>query len=152
MDGFIGHWGGIGDTVDLAAGSFRGGIGGTVDLAAGSFRHKEPPENRGSGYVVESLEADLRAFDRSDSFEETVLRAANLGNDADTTAAVAGQLAGAYWGEEGIPERWLGKLAMKETITRLADALVVQAQVAGSRRFRVRHDLHAMRKTEQFMF
>ncbi len=85
-------------------------------VAAGSFRAKEPPAIRGSGYVVASLEAALWAFDRSDSFAEGCLLAVNLGDDADTTAAVYGQLAGAYYGEAGIPAHWRERLALRDTI------------------------------------
>ena len=92
-------------------------------VAAGSFRTKEDREIRGSGYVVDSLEAALWAFARSSSFEEGALLAVNLGDDADTTGAVYGQLAGAFYGEEGIPERWLAKLHGGEMITGLADRL-----------------------------
>lgn len=94
-------------------------------VAAGSFRDKEPPEIRGTGYVVDSLEAALWAFNRATSFEEAILLAANLGDDADTTAAVVGQLAGAYWGEEGIPQHWLERLCMRDAITAMADQLFV---------------------------
>ena len=55
---------------------------------------------------------------KTGSFEEAVLRAANLGDDADTTAAVCGQIAGAFYGVTGIPQRWLGRLAMREEIER----------------------------------
>jgi len=58
--------------------------------------------------VVKSLEASLWAFHDADTFEEAVLRAVNLGDDADTTGAICGQLAGAYWGESGIPESLQG--------------------------------------------
>jgi ADP-ribosylglycohydrolase len=92
-------------------------------IAAGSFKRKQPPEIRGTGYVVDSLEAALWAFYRSDSFEEGCLMAANLGNDADTTAAVYGQLAGAFYGVEGIPAGWREKLAMRDTLERFADGL-----------------------------
>ncbi len=70
----------------------------------------------GSGWVIKSLEAALWAFATSDSFEEAVLKAVNLGDDSDTTGAVCGQLAGAYWGESGIPQRWLDKLLRKDMI------------------------------------
>lgn len=72
-------------------------------VAAGSFRRKQPPEIQGSGWVVKSLEAALWSFHDAENFEEAVLRAVNLGDDADTTGAVCGQLAGAYFGESGIP-------------------------------------------------
>jgi ADP-ribosyl-[dinitrogen reductase] hydrolase len=94
-----------------------------VEVAAGSFRAKEPPEIRGTGYVVDCLEAALWAFDRTDTFKEAILSAANLGDDADTTAAVCGQIAGAYYGYSQIPENWR-KLAMIDVIERLAKALV----------------------------
>jgi ADP-ribosyl-[dinitrogen reductase] hydrolase len=64
-------------------------------VGAGSFKDKQPPDIKGSGYVVESLEAALWAFYRSESFREGALSAVNLGHDADTSGAVYGQLAGA---------------------------------------------------------
>lgn len=74
------------------------------EIAQGSFRQKQPPAIQGSGWVVRSLEAALWAFYDAETFEEAVLKAVNLGDDADTTGAVCGQLAGAYWGESGIPD------------------------------------------------
>jgi ADP-ribosylglycohydrolase len=93
------------------------------EVAAGSFLRREPPEIEGSGYVVRSLEAALWAFARGGSFREGALLAANLGDDADTTGAVFGQLAGAYYGEAGIPAEWRSKLALLGTIEELADRL-----------------------------
>ena len=95
------------------------------EVAAGSFLTKEPPQIRGSGYVVESLEAALWAFSRSSSFEKGLLLAVNLGDDADTTGAVYGQIAGAYYGASAIPAAWIEKLAMRELIERLAERLTV---------------------------
>ncbi len=74
------------------------------EIARGSFRTRSPEEIQGTGYVVKSLEAALWAFNRGKTFEEAVLLAVNLGNDADTTGAICGQLAGAYWGASAIPE------------------------------------------------
>ena len=85
-------------------------------VAAGSFREKQPSEIVGSGYVVKSLEAALWAFHDAADFREAVLRAVNLGDDADTTGAVCGQLAGAYWGESGIPQEWRDGLARPDMI------------------------------------
>ena len=78
-------------------------------VTAGSFREREPPEIRGSGYVVECLEAALWALDRSSSFREGCLLAVNLGDDADTTGAVFGQLAGALYCAHGIPSHSAGR-------------------------------------------
>lgn len=89
-------------------------------IAAGSFKEKEPPEIRGKGYVVDSLEAALWAFHTSDSFEDGALAAVNLGDDADTTGAVYGQLAGAFYGVGRIADRWLEKLAMRALIEEYA--------------------------------
>ena len=72
------------------------------EVVRGSFRRREPPEIRGGGYVVHSLEAALWAFHRAERFDDAVLAAVNLGDDADTTGAVCGQFAGAHWGESGI--------------------------------------------------
>ena len=74
-----------------------------------------------SGYCVASLEAALWCFAREHDFASTVLAAANPGDDADTVAAIAGQLAGAFYGRSGIPAAWLEKLAMSDEIEELAE-------------------------------
>ena len=93
------------------------------DIAVGSYRSKRLDEITGSGYVVAGLEAALWCFQHTDSFEAAILQAANLGEDADTTAAICGQIAGAFYGETGIPEEWLNTLHLKSQITELADRL-----------------------------
>ncbi|MHB9031729.1 MAG: ADP-ribosylglycohydrolase family protein [Anaerolineae bacterium] len=93
-------------------------------IADGSFKHKQPPQIRGNGYVVNSLEAALWAFYASADFRAGCLLAINLGEDADTTGAVYSQLAGAYYGVQNIPPEWLQPLAMRDYITDLADQLV----------------------------
>jgi len=93
------------------------------EIAAGSFKRREPPEVRGAGYVVHSLEAALWAFHRGDSFREGCLLAVNLGDDADTTGAVYGQLAGAFYGEQGIPAAWRAQLAHRPLMESLAERL-----------------------------
>lgn len=92
-----------------------------TNVINGSFKRLNPPDIRGSGYVLKTLEAALWAFCHSDTFEEGCLMAVNLGDDADTTGAVYGQLAGAFYGETGIPTRWLSKLTHKEKIKGMAD-------------------------------
>lgn len=92
-------------------------------IARGAYQQKGREQVRGTGYVVESLDAALWCFWNTDSFEEAILAATNLGDDADTTAAIVGQVAGAYYGESGIPANWLEKLAMRTEITQLADRL-----------------------------
>ncbi len=94
-----------------------------AEVARGSFKRREPPEIKGSGYVVRSLEAALWAFYSADSFEDGALLAVNLGDDADTTGAVYGQLAGAFYGESSIPEKWREKLAFRDGIEAFADGL-----------------------------
>jgi ADP-ribosylglycohydrolase len=98
------------------------------EVASGSFKRREPPEIIGSGYVVDSLEAALWALHKTSSFRDGALLAANLGDDADTTGAVYGQLAGAIYGEEAIPAEWRAKLALRERIEADADALFEAAQ------------------------
>ncbi|SDE77265.1 ADP-ribosylglycohydrolase family protein [Sporomusa acidovorans] len=97
-------------------------------IATGSFKEKNPPAIRGTGYVVDSLEAALWAFHHSSNFAEGALLAVNLGDDADTTGAVYGQLAGAYYGADNIPESWLASLYQKNYIQTLADELFVFSQ------------------------
>jgi ADP-ribosylglycohydrolase len=96
-------------------------------IAAGSFKHRQPPRIKGTGYVVESLEAALWAFHRSESFREGCLLAVNLGDDADTTGAIYGQLAGAFYGEQAIPESWREKVAHRPLIESFAERLFVSA-------------------------
>ena len=92
-------------------------------IAAGSFKTKQPPEIRGSGYVIHTLEAALWAFHGTDNFRDGALKVVNLGEDADTTGAVYGQIAGAFYGEDGIPKEWREKLAMRELIEQRAGEL-----------------------------
>jgi len=94
------------------------------EIAAGSFKRREPPEIQGTGYVVKSLEAALWAFYHSDSFAEGCLLAVNLGDDADTTGAVYGQLAGAFYGEHAIPDLWRSQLAHRDLIESFAERLL----------------------------
>lgn len=101
-------------------------------IARGDYRAKAEAHIFGSSYVVKSLEAALWCFDKTGSFEEAVLRAANLGKDADTTAAVCGQVAGAFYGVAGIPQRWLGRLAMREEISELASRLFAHSGLGGA--------------------
>ena len=92
-------------------------------IARAAYQSKRKEDIRGSGYVVESLEAAMWCFAQTERFEDAVLLAANLGDDADTIAAVCGQVAGAYYGMSAIPAGWLEKLTMREEITELADRL-----------------------------
>lgn len=100
-----------------------------LEVAMGSFTRKEPPQIKGSGYVVHSLEAALWAFSKSQDFREGCLLAVNLGNDADTTGAVYGQLAGAFYGVDGIPSAWLQKLTQRDLIEQYAEQLYQLSQV-----------------------
>lgn len=92
-------------------------------IAGGQYRDKSEPQIRGNGFVVDSLEAALWSFWTTDTFEQAILTAVNLGEDADTTAAICGQIAGAYYGIEGIPEGWLEGMHMREEIARMAERL-----------------------------
>jgi ADP-ribosylglycohydrolase len=92
-------------------------------VARGSWQAKQPPRIRGTGYCVDALEAALWAVAGAVDFRSAILRAANLGDDADTTAAIAGQLAGARWGASGIPDEWTAKLVSADRIRSLAARL-----------------------------
>src|SRR5262245_23277567 len=103
-----------------------------AEVAAGSFKSKEPPAIKGTGYVVASLEAALWAFHKTDTFRDGALMAVNLGDDADTTGAVYGQLAGAYYGEAGIPAEWRAMISMREEIEGMADRVYELAEEIGA--------------------
>lgn len=97
-------------------------------IAAGAYLGKPREAIRGSGYCVASLEAALWCFATTGSFADAVLAAANLGDDADTTAAITGQVAGAFYGIEGIPAHWRAMLFMGQEIGEMAAALLHRAR------------------------
>lgn len=92
-------------------------------IAAGDWRDRPREAIRSSGYVIHTLEAALWCVHRAEGFEEAVVEAVNLADDADTVGAVTGQLAGALWGLSGIPARWLDRLAWRDRLLAAADAL-----------------------------
>jgi ADP-ribosyl-[dinitrogen reductase] hydrolase len=95
-----------------------------IEVASGRpWRGKHRDEIRGTGCVVDSLNASLWAVSRTTGFRSAILLAANLGDDADTTAAVTGQLAGALYGASAIPNDWLAKLAWRDRIDTIAGQL-----------------------------
>lgn len=95
-------------------------------IADRDYRTKTRAAIIGDGYVVHSLEAALWCFHTADTFREAILAAANLGDDADTTAAICGQIAGAHYGVAGIPPHWLATLTLRGEIETLADRLLAQ--------------------------
>jgi ADP-ribosyl-[dinitrogen reductase] hydrolase len=111
--------------------SSNGGFGWDVEAAPkitrimeGGYISKPRDRIKGSGYVVDSLEAALWCFAKTDSFKDAILLAANLGDDADTTAAITGQLAGAFYGVDGIPANWLNWLKYSREIRIVANLLM----------------------------
>lgn len=100
---------------------------GVQAIINGSWKGKHRDAIRSSGYVLHSLEAALWCVGSSGSFSEAVLKAVNLGDDADTTAAITGQLAGAFYGLSGIPERCRQMLAWNDRIEGLADRLFTES-------------------------
>ena len=95
-------------------------------LLAGDLAAWPEDRVRSSGYVLHTLEAALWCLLRHDTFAATVLAAVNLGEDTDTTAAVAGGLAGLYYGESRFPAEWL------ETLVRRADIEDLAARLAAA--------------------
>ena len=99
-------------------------------VAMGAYRQRNPPAIRGTGYVVATLEAALWAFSRTDTFRDGALLVVNLGDDADTTGAVYGQIAGAFYGAAGIPAAWRERLCRRDWLDAAADGLYALAQSA----------------------
>lgn len=89
------------------------------DIIDGKYYDKSENEISSDGYVINSLEAALWCFSKTSSFSEAVLKAANLGDDSDTVAAICGQLAGAYYGAHNIPNHWKTCLAKEGMISYL---------------------------------
>lgn len=86
----------------------------------------DPYPKRSTGYIVDTVQTVLHAFFATDSFESCLVRTVNCGGDADTTGAIAGMLAGAHYGVDGIPVRWLKRLDRKvrDEIARQVDDLL----------------------------
>ena len=105
------------DKTDIFSSQFKANTSKVKQLVEQRYLTKDYDSLTGSGYVIESLESALWCFYHGNSFEESILMAANIGNDADTTAAICGQLAGAFYGIEGIPKHWVSYLAESELIT-----------------------------------
>ncbi|WP_020168204.1 MULTISPECIES: ADP-ribosylglycohydrolase family protein [Methylotenera] len=95
-----------------------------ISIACGNYKHKTKNEVKGSSYVIDSLEAALWCFYNSTSYREAVLMAANLGDDADTTAAITGQIAGAFYGVNNIPNHWQNILYQGKEIKDIAIKLL----------------------------
>jgi ADP-ribosyl-[dinitrogen reductase] hydrolase len=98
-----------------------------VLINAGEYKQKTRDQIRSSGYVVDTLEAALWAVWNTDNFKDAILLAANLGDDADSVAATAGQIAGALYGVSGMPEEWVRNVAWSEHIQNLAQQLFERA-------------------------
>lgn len=92
---------------------------------AAEFQKLPEKEIHSSGYVVHTLEAALWCFLNTDNYKDCVLKAVNLGDDTDTVAAVAGGLAGVYYGIDAIPEEWVNLLPKKEWIETLAKKMIL---------------------------
>ena len=94
-----------------------------IDIAKGSYKTKTEDQIKSTGYVIHTLEAALWCFYNTNTFEDGLIKAVNLGHDSDTTGAVYGQLAGAYYGVQAIPQRWLDKIVKRDIIITVADNL-----------------------------
>lgn len=92
------------------------------------FRFNDYPGLAG-GYVVETMQTVFHFLFTTGSFEECLVGVVNQGGDADTTGAIAGMIAGAFYGEAGIPAQWLRRLdpGVRKEVEALAVALVQQA-------------------------
>jgi len=93
-------------------------------ITAGNIGELDEYEIMSSGYVIHSLEAALWCLLRHDNYADTVLEAVNLGDDTDTTAAIAGGLAGILYGRQGIPQKWIDTLARKDMVENVIQRFV----------------------------
>ncbi|CAF3667651.1 unnamed protein product [Rotaria sp. Silwood1] len=103
-----------------------------MDVARGSYKKAGGYRDgiRGKGYIVSALEAALWAFHYDgNSFEKGVLDAVNLGDDTDTTAAIYGQLAGAYYGYNKLPEKWIKQIYAHNFITCVCKWIVYEGEI-----------------------
>jgi ADP-ribosylglycohydrolase len=89
----------------------------------GAIRPDDPPRGQGTGYVVDCLNSARWAVTHSKNYEQVVRSAIGLGHDTDTTACVAGGIAGIRYGAKGIPNRWQSKLLGRELLDPLLEQL-----------------------------
>ena len=94
-----------------------------VSLSYEEFKAIELKDIRSTGYVIDTLEASLWCIFNTTSYKDAVLKAVNLGDDANTVGAITGGLAGIIYGYDTIPSEWLEVLAKKDDIIELADKL-----------------------------
>jgi ADP-ribosyl-[dinitrogen reductase] hydrolase len=87
------------------------------------IRETDLDDLKSGGYVIEVLESSIWFFLNKDSYEETILSIINIGHDTDTSAAIAGGLAGIYYGQKGIPEHWVMSIARMKDIVELGNNL-----------------------------
>ncbi len=92
-------------------------------LTQDGFSNLDESEIRSTGYVVDTLEAAVWCLLTTESFRDCVLKAVNLGRDTDTVGAVAGGLAGLYYGYESIPDEWLSVIARRDYVEGLCNSL-----------------------------
>ena len=114
------------ETVDLMAEICREHLRGNKSAHQSEFICREDVNN--SGWAVSTLQAALWAFQTTDSFEEALIAAVNLGGDTDSIGAVCGQIAGAYYGYSAIPERWLAAIKDREKLNKLINDFIVLSQ------------------------
>lgn len=112
----------------LIAAALRGASKVDIFQLLPAWSPKPPARLKPTGYVVDSLETALNCFHSTGDFRDGCLMAANLGGDSDTIAAIFGQLAGAFYGESGIPAAWLERLAWRAEIAARAEKLFHLAQ------------------------
>jgi len=93
-------------------------------IVNGDFMTKSEDEIFSTGYAIHSLEAAMWSFYHTKSFKEAILKAVNLGDDADTVGAITGQIAGAYYSYDGISEKWLKELSQYELIKSVTCKLI----------------------------
>jgi ADP-ribosyl-[dinitrogen reductase] hydrolase len=121
---------------DLLAGAGRDAAAARIAAlvaATPQFRFVPYP-GRASGYVVDTVQTVLHCFTQHDDFEAALVAAVNQGDDADTTGALVGMLAGARCGASALPARWLARLqpAVTRAVTEQTCALVALASAAAA--------------------
>ena len=85
--------------------------------------YKSRDDVNNSGWVVSTLQAALWAFENTETFEDGMIAAVNLGGDSDSIGAVFGQIAGVYYGFQAIPQRWINAVKDHEKINVLIESL-----------------------------
>lgn len=95
------------------------------NIITGRIMEMTEEQIKSTGFVVSTLEASIWSILNSNSFEEAVLKAVNLGGDTDTIGAITGSIAGIIYGYNSIPKKWIDSIQNKELVSKITEKFII---------------------------